>query len=381
MKLAIRAPNWVGDLVMATPVFEAALASGRFTQIVVVVRRHLAGVLADSPALASANAVLEPWDTAPEAAATVRSASAARASSASASANELRPTLRVVTIASDSAETALYRELAPGAVMLLSNSLGAAWRAYQGGVKLRAGSALSGRRVLLTHSIVPPSKDGRRVPIPTAHLMRDVAGLLGVLVPDLHPRLGVRDEIVRRERERLARLGIGFDQDYVMCCPGAAFGAAKLWPPERFAAALDRLHDLHGWRGVVSGGPGEEALMEAVANASASGVVSLANEVRDLEGLKALVKHSRLLLVGDSGPRWFAAAFDVPCVSLMGPNFPELTASALELALIVRVEDLECAPCLERVCPLGHHRCMRDIGVERVVAAAEDVLARASVRA
>jgi heptosyltransferase II len=360
MKLAIRAPNWVGDLVMATPVFEAALESGRFSEIVVVVRKHLAGVLADLPALEPA-----------------RAGRGARATSA-ASASDSTPSLRVVPIASDSGETALYRELAPDAVMLLSNSLGAAWRAYRGGVKLRAGSALSGRRILLTHSVVPPSKDGRRVPIPTAHLMRDVAGLLGVLVPDLHPRLGVRDEIVRRERERLARLGIAPGQDYVMCCPGAAFGAAKLWPPERFAAALDRLHELHGWRGVVSGGPGEEALMEAVAAASTSGVVSLANEARDLEGLKALVKHARLLLVGDSGPRWFAAAFDVPCVSIMGPNFPELTASSLELASIVRVEGLECAPCLERACPLGHHRCMRDIGVERVVAAAVDVLARAS---
>ena len=86
-----------------------------------------------------------------------------------------------------------------------------------------------------------------------------------------------------------------------------------------------------------------------------------------------------ILLVGDSGPRWYAAAFDVPCVSVMGPNFPELTASSLEFAEIVRYAapgELECAPCLERVCPLGHHRCMRELAPERVVAAMERVLAR-----
>lgn len=336
MKLAIRAPNWVGDLVMATPVCEAALASERFESVSIVVRKHLAPILHDGVC-----------------------SSAVRA------------------IGSDAEEVALYREMGCDAVMLLSNSFGAAWRARRAGIAIRAGSALSGRRFLLTHSVVPPTRGGRRVPIPSAHLMRDVAGLVGVLVPDLHPRLSVRAEILERERARLERLGIDAARGYVLCCPGAAFGAAKLWSPERFARALDALNASHGWRGVVTGGPGEEALMEAVASASQSGACSLAAEKRDLEGLKALVKQSQLLVVGDSGPRWFAAAFDVPCVSVMGPNFPELTASSLEQAEIVRVEGLECSPCLERTCPLGHHRCMDELSVESVVAAAHRVLDRA----
>jgi len=338
MKLVIRAPNWVGDLVMATPVIEAARRSERFESVTVVVREHLAGILADGPAAGL-----------------------------------------VRTIGADAHEAAAYRELAPDAVMLLTNSFGAAWRARAAGVPMRAGSALSGRRFLLTHSVIPPSRDGRRVPIPSAHLMRDVAGLVGVLVPDLHPILAVRESVCERERARLARLGAG--PEYILCCPGAAFGAAKLWPPGRFAQALDRLHDARGWRGVVTGGPGEEALCDSVAGASKSGVISLGQEERDLEGLKALVAGAQLLLVGDSGPRWFAAAFDVPCVSVMGPNFPELTASSLELARIVRVENLECAPCLERHCPLVHHRCMRDLSVDLVVRAAHEVLARRAVPA
>jgi heptosyltransferase-2 len=102
----------------------------------------------------------------------------------------------------------------------------------------------------------------------------------------------------------------------------------------------------------------------------------LANEARDLEGLKALVAGARLLLVGDSGPRWIAAAFDVPCVSVLGPNFPEVTATSLDLAAIVRVEGLECSPCLRKRCPLGHHRCMRELEPERVLASALEVLGR-----
>jgi heptosyltransferase-2 len=90
------------------------------------------------------------------------------------------------------------------------------------------------------------------------------------------------------------------------------------------------------------------------------------------------VRGARLLLVGDSGPRWYAAAFDVPCVSVMGPNFPELTASSLELCEVARVEELECSPCLERVCPLGHHRCMRELAPASVLRAVDRVLARGS---
>jgi len=320
---------------MATPIFENAIRCERFTSVSIVVREHLAAILSDGPCAAHVRA-----------------------------------------IASDADEVSAYRDLGVDAVMLLSNSFGAAWRARRAGVRIRAGSALSGRRFLLTHAVVPPSIGGRRVPIPSAHLMRDVAGLLGVLVPDLHPRLCVRDEIVERERDRLRRLGVV--GDYVVCCPGAAFGAAKLWNPTRFAESLDAVHAEHGWRGVVTGGPGEEALMDAVSSASKSGVVSLAREQRDLEGLKALVKSSRLLLVGDSGPRWYAAAFDVPCVSVMGPNSPELTASSLALVSIVRVEGLECSPCLQRVCPLAHHRCMSEIGTQRVVDAVREVLSRAT---
>ena len=333
--LVVRAPNWVGDLVMATPVLEAALASESFGDVKVLVRQHLAGILRDGPC--------EP---------------------------------RLVTIGSDEEEVEAYRRLAPDAALLLPNSFGAAWRAWRAGVKVRAGSALSGRRFLLTHAVVPPTRAGRRLPMPTAHLQRDAAGLLGILVPDLHPRLGVRAELREAMRATLARLGLAPGADYVACCPGAAFGAAKLWPPERFAAVLDELHVRRGWCAVVTGGPGEEPLVAAVVESARHPAISLAGEPRDLEGLKALVAGARLLLVGDSGPRWYAAAFDVPCVSVMGPNYPEVTSTSLELAAVARVEGLECSPCLQRRCPLGHHRCMNDLPPDRVLALALEVLAR-----
>jgi heptosyltransferase-2 len=335
-RLAIRAPNWVGDLAMATPVLEAAVASERFADVRIVLRAHLAGLLEDGPCAE-----------------------------------------RVVAIGSDADEIGAYRRLAPDVVLLLTNSLGAAWRAFRARIPERLGTALSGRRFLLTRSCLPPSKEGRRLPTPTAHLHRDAARLAGLEVRDLHPRLSVRDDVRASVRSSLERAGLARSAEYALCCPGASFGASKLWPPERFAAVLDDLHARHGFRGVVTGAPKEEPLVRAVADTCRHGAIALpAGSDGGLAGLKALVAGSRILIGGDSGPRWVAAAFDVPCVSVMGPNFPEVTATSLDLAAIARVEGLECAPCLRKSCPLGHHRCMQDLAADRVIALADDVLAR-----
>lgn len=337
-RLIVRAPNWVGDLVMATPMLEALVGSPRFERVEILLRGHLSPLLADAP-----------WAD------------------------------RLVPIPSSRAEREWLAGSDADAILLLSNSLGAAWRAFRAGVPLRLGSALSGRRVLLTHSIVPPTLGGRRLPVPTAHLLRDLTALAGVDTPDLTPLLYVRDALRTTVRGELQSAGLGPNDDYIFCCPGAAFGAAKLWPPEHFAAALDELCAETGWRALIGGGPGEEPLMDAVAGMSRTGAISLARHPRDLERLKAQVAGARLLLVGDSGPRWVAAAFGVPCVSVMGPNFPELTASSLERCRVVRLEGLACSPCLERVCPLEHHSCMRDLPHTRVVAAARELLAEVAL--
>lgn len=333
--LFLRAPNWVGDLVMATPVLHAAIADERWSRVSIGLRPHLRDVLAEGP--------LEPH-----------------------------------LVPLDGGESRAYRELSPDVAVLLSNSFGSALRAYRAGVPDRIGAALSSRGFLLTQRLVPPSWLGRRSPVPTAHLLRDVAALAGILAPNLHPRLHFSETTASSARAVLREAGVG--DDFVVCCPGAAFGAAKLWPPERFAAALDAIHARTGAVGWLTGAPSEAAIVDAVAAACAHPVRVAPPPARDLAHLKVWIHDARLLLVGDSGPRWYAAAFDTPCVSVMGPNLPELTASSLEYASIVRVEGLPCSPCLERVCPLVHHACMRELTVDAVVAAAEEVVARAGPR-
>src|SRR5688572_15310325 len=151
--LVVRAPNWVGDLVMATPLLEAAVGDPRFERVTLLLRAHLAPLLSGGPCVT-----------------------------------------HVQVLSRGDSEVARYRALAPEAAVLLTNSLGAAWRAFRARVPLRAGAALGGRAALLTHRVVPPARGGRRAPIPTAHLLADVMGLVGVVPLDLHPRLHVAPE-------------------------------------------------------------------------------------------------------------------------------------------------------------------------------------------
>lgn len=345
--LIVRAPNWVGDLVMATPVFEAAWrarAAGELDSLSILVRGHLATVLDGAP---YADALM-PIVKGPAANGTGRD---------------------------EAARWAAARAAGGDTALLLSSSFGAALRAQRAGVPARIGVSLHRRGFLLTERLVPATHAGRRAPTPTAHQQRDLAHLAGLEVPTIHPRLYVTAPERARAADWLRAVGMAPDAPYFACSPGAAFGAAKLWPPPRFAEVIEALFDQHGIATVITGGPGEEALMDAVAAAAPHGH-SLSGVARDLGGLKALMGDARLLVVGDSGPRWYAAAFDTPCVSIMGPNFPELTATSFEACEVVRVEGLPCAPCLERVCPLEHHACMVDIASDTVVAAAERVLAR-----
>ena len=334
--LIVRAPNWVGDIVMATPILEAAVADERFERVSIVLRAHLADVLSEGPC--------EP---------------------------HLSP------IPKGQSELEHLRSLGADGTLLLTNSFGAALRARRAGIPLRAGAALSGRSLFLTHCVLPPRSWGRRAPIPTQHLQRDVAGLLGIEVPTLSPILHISDTTRSSLEEALLGAGLGPGAQTVFCAPSAAFGAAKLWPPDRFAAALDALYDEFGLVGLVGGGPGEEQQLRAVVQACRHPVVSLEHTPRDLRTLKAVIARSKLVLVGDSGPRWYAAALNVPCVSVMGPNSPQLTSSALEVCRIVRRQDLTCSPCSQRTCPLGHHACMQGLPVDAIVSAGRELLSEA----
>jgi heptosyltransferase-2 len=158
--------------------------------------------------------------------------------------------------------------------------------------------------------------------------------------------------------------------------PGAAFGAAKHWGCDHFAELARTLTAKLGCGVLVLCGPGEREIARQIAEQSRSPhAYSLSDTPLSLGLTKALVRRSDLLVTTDSGPRHFAAAFDRPVVSLFGPTHVEWTETYFAKEVCLQ-KKLPCGPCQERACPLGHHRCMRELSPAEAFAAAERLLAR-----
>jgi heptosyltransferase-2 len=162
---------------------------------------------------------------------------------------------------------------------------------------------------------------------------------------------------------------------------GGAFGAAKDWPAEHFAALARRVAEHRAMHVLINCGPAEREAARAIAAAARHPhVVSLADEPNLPIGLtKAAIRRAGLLVSTDSGPRFFGVAFDVPTVTLFGPTSTEHTRTFAPHETSISL-GLDCQPCMARSCPLKHHRCMRDLSVDRVYASIEALLGSSAVQ-
>jgi heptosyltransferase-2 len=155
---------------------------------------------------------------------------------------------------------------------------------------------------------------------------------------------------------------------------GGAYGEAKYWPTEYCVSLALRAADEFGLTTLVLCGPGERASAAAIEeSANHPQVRSLATEDVSFGTTKAIVRRSRLMVTTDSGPRHIASALGTPTVVLFGPIDPRWSRNYQRQSIELRVP-LDCSPCGQRVCPLGHHKCMRDLTVDRVLRAVEQTL-------
>ena len=166
----------------------------------------------------------------------------------------------------------------------------------------------------------------------------------------------------------------GIDTPLIGVSPGAAFGSAKRWLPERFAASACTLAQRLGATVALHGSASERDLCESVCAMIAQHGIRAVNYAgrTTLEEFIERAAASRLFLTNDSGAMHIASALGVPTVAVFGPTNPDTTGPAGPLARIVR-NPVECAPCLLRVCPIDH-RCMTRVQHETVSHAALDLI-------
>jgi heptosyltransferase-2 len=249
--------------------------------------------------------------------------------------------------------------------ILLPNSFATAFAVWRAGIPERWGYATDGRGLLLT----------RRCPVPEAVRGRSQVYYYRAMLEGLGIATGgPPDASLRCPEEWRARGAqlLGDGEEWIGVNPGAFYGSAKRWLPERFGAAADRVARRVGARVVLVGGPQERPLAEAIAEGMEAPVRVLCGGTT-LAELVGVLSRLRLLLTNDSGPMHVAAALGVPLVAVFGSTDWRETSPVGSASRVVR-EPAHCAPCLLRECPVDHH-CMSRVGVDRVASEALELLA------
>ncbi|NLV44144.1 MAG: lipopolysaccharide heptosyltransferase II [Candidatus Hydrogenedentes bacterium] len=232
----------------------------------------------------------------------------------------------------------------------------------------RIGYARDGRAPLLTRSLAPHMEDGRITPVYMTHEYLDLVRVIGAEDDGAGLELGVNPAVLETLKPVLAGEG-----PLIAVAPGAAFGPSKRWMPEAFAETVDILAKQTGARFVLLTGPEEADTRAAVTSHTQTRFMEIPPEIAGIGAMKALLSQCDLLICNDSGPRHVAVAFNKPVVCIMGPTSPLYTDGPYEKGAVIRL-DLECSPCQKPVCPLEHHRCMREIPPAQVVEAAMALL-------
>lgn len=330
MKIGVFLPTWIGDAAMATPTLRALSKHfGSVAEIVGIGRPYLQDLFAGCS-----------WfdkfvDYDPH--------SASNKQRALAVTNRLR------------------REAIDTAV-LMRNSLREALVAYWSGASTRVGYARYGRGPLLSHRLQTPHENGKRLPYRMVDYYPQLAYALGC--PTERPQIELATTTADEHQADEVWTRLGLHENVIAFNCSGAFGAAKLWSVESFAQLAKKVAGEIGYDVLVICGPNErERATEIAQQARHPRVFSLAEFPLSLGLSKACVRRSKAMVTTDSGPRQFAVAFQVPLVTLCGPSHVCWGENpyANEIALQV---PLACVPCQKRVCPLGHHDCMRLLRVD-----------------
>ncbi|MCE5262689.1 MAG: lipopolysaccharide heptosyltransferase II [Deltaproteobacteria bacterium] len=328
--ILVRGTNWIGDVVMTLPAVAAIRQSWPGARLSVLAKPWVAEVYRLSPDVDEVIVFEEPG--------------------------------RHAGIIGKRRLAGELRQRRFDCAILLQNAIEAAIIAAWAGIPLRAGYNSDGRGALLTHS-VRRTKEIRRV-----HQI----GYYGEMVRALGCAPAGRDVRLRPGPEYdalaavlLTRFCIAENRPLVGIAPGAAYGPAKKWFPDRFAAVADRLAGETGAQGLLFGSAGDRESTAAVQKNARLPLTDIAGKTNLKEAI-SLISRCALFISNDSGLMHVAGALGVPTVAIFGSTDPVATSPVGERSVVIH-HDVPCSPCLKPVCPTDF-RCMELIGAEEVYA-------------
>ncbi|HJT80487.1 MAG TPA: lipopolysaccharide heptosyltransferase II [Chthoniobacterales bacterium] len=325
-RILIRSSNWLGDAVMSVPAVRAIKRGRPDAQVTILTSEALAPMwklVTDADEILTANTT------------------------------SLLSVARAIRRTADSFDTAI----------LFPNSMRAALEVWLGGIRRRVGYRGHSRSWLLNQIVREPNK-----PRPPEHQIRKylrIAHALGADVSD--PSLAAPVSLVATQN----RSGPGDGVERLGLCPGAEYGPAKRWLPERFAEAALAIAEQKPVNWFLFGKETDNAAGASIASALGDRCVNRIGKTT-LEELIQELRLCRLLLTNDTGTMHLAALLGVPTVAVFGSTEPRLTGPLGTNHVILR-HHVECSPCFLRECPIDF-RCMKAVTVEEVVKAVRGLL-------
>ncbi len=241
--------------------------------------------------------------------------------------------------------------------ILLTNSFSSAWLFWQGRVKRRIGYSFFPRNFLLTDPVRYPKKKMHQV-----DLYKELIAPLGIKHSHTAPRLFVTEKEVSISKELLYQRGYQFGKKLVGINPGAAYGSAKCWPVDRFRALVQELLNEDVFI-VFFGDTTQVDLVKEICLNLPKRVINLAGYTTIRE-LACLIRDCDVVVTNDSGPMHIAAALNTPLVALFGSTDSDVTGPFGQSQAVMN-KKVRCSPCLRRECPIDL-RCMTQISVEEV---------------
>jgi heptosyltransferase-2 len=336
-RLVVRPPNWLGDAVLALPALSAIRRRFRTAELTIAAPAGVAGLFREA------------IDASPD---------------------------RVLEL--PHGQAGAIAALKGGGFdlgILFPNSFRSAWQLWRAGVPARWGFATGARGVLLTRRSPRPPRVGA---LHQADYYRALVRGLDVECGEALPQVRPSEASAERARALLASAGVSASERLVGLGPGAAYGQAKQWAPDRMAELIARLVRECGVTCLLVGASHDRAAARAIeswlgahASEARRGFVDLVGRT-SLGALVGITARCAAFVSNDSGAMHVAAALGRPVVALFGPTDERVTRPLGDHDVIA--QPVFCRPCMLRDCPIDH-RCMKRITVDMVFAAVSKRLA------
>ncbi len=336
-KILIRATNWIGDAILTIPAVDSIRATYPQAHITVLVKPWVADIYR---LFTSINEVIVYEDQYDNAWGVLRLARRLR---------------------KDNFDLAV----------LLQNAIEAAIMSCVAGIPWRAGYNSDGRGILLTHRVKLNSEIKKLHQIDYYLEMVKALGCVAV-----NKEMHLETKINRHDAQSVLQEYLTDHKNGIIgIAPGATYGPAKRWFPERFAAVADKIAKEFNCQIILLGGKSDSDVAEEVRRFAKTDLLNLAGKT-NLKEAAYLISRCRLFISNDSGLMHIAGALNIPTIAIFGSTNPQTTSPAGNSSIVVR-KAVYCSPCLKETCPTDF-RCMKLISVEDVFAVAQEILRKVS---